>query len=358
MQKKLIALAIAGLASSAAFAQSNVQIYGIADVGLISLSTSNEGANAIKSHRGVDSGMLSGSRIGFKGTEDLGNGLKAIFTLEYALNLDDTAGIGDARQEFLGLTGGFGTAVAGRLQTPAYDHVVKYNALSGTAVSPQDQVTRRTYGAGISHADRVDNAIAYISPNLSGVTLKAAYSFVGENKDVEGDGRRGAYVLSADYENGPIAVGAVYRRLGDLSNNGDNSGNKEWGLGGSYDFGVAKLFATYQQMKEDDNTGDKARAYQLGVVAPVTAAGAVHFAYATSKVKANDGGDAVNGAKAWTLAYTHGLSKRTTAYAGYTYAKNKDYNNGGESSFYGLGTDSIESGKRAHGLFAGLRHSF
>ena len=81
MQKKLIALAIAGL-SGAAFAQSNVSIYGVADMFYAHVSASGApNANAI------DSGGLAGSRIGFKGTEALGNGTSALFVLEYALEL-------------------------------------------------------------------------------------------------------------------------------------------------------------------------------------------------------------------------------------------------------------------------------
>ncbi|MBK7685506.1 MAG: porin [Rhodocyclaceae bacterium] len=79
MQKKLIALAIAGLASSAAFAQSNVTIYGIVDV---AYTHSSSGSSSTS---GIDSGGWSSSRMGFRGTEDLGDGLKALFTLEYGL---------------------------------------------------------------------------------------------------------------------------------------------------------------------------------------------------------------------------------------------------------------------------------
>ncbi len=138
MQKKIIALAIAGLASTAAFAQSNVTIYGIADVGVAQArSSGNLTATTVRS------GGLSTSRIGFKGVEDLGNGLKALFVLEYALDVDQNTGIGGAasrattgmgaagpaRQQLVGLTGGFGTVAAGRLQTTAFDWQGKYQTL-------------------------------------------------------------------------------------------------------------------------------------------------------------------------------------------------------------------------------------
>ena len=82
MQKKIIALAVAGLVSGVAFAQSNVTIYGVADANYYYASGDN------LSRTGVDSGGLNGSRIGFKGEEALGNGLKAIFTMEYGTTID------------------------------------------------------------------------------------------------------------------------------------------------------------------------------------------------------------------------------------------------------------------------------
>ncbi|MBK8118055.1 MAG: porin [Sulfuritalea sp.] len=91
MQKKVIALAVAGLVSGSAFAQSNVTIYGLVDVGVTYVT-----ADGKNSGWAIDNGLLSGSRLGFKGQEDLGNGLKAIFTLEYMLQPDANTGVGAA----------------------------------------------------------------------------------------------------------------------------------------------------------------------------------------------------------------------------------------------------------------------
>ena len=125
MQKKIIALAVAALASTAAFAQTNVTIYGIADASVS--ATTNLGATTGQTGFKVNSGTLSTSRIGFKGVEDLGNGLKALFVLEYGLAMDASAPIGTstitsaaARQQFVGLTGGFGTVWTSRLLVPLW----------------------------------------------------------------------------------------------------------------------------------------------------------------------------------------------------------------------------------------------
>ena len=116
MQKKIIALAVAGLASTAAFAQTNVQIYGVADAAVVYTNTNGgptTNAAGVTSANGngrdkfaIDSGGLAGSRLGFKGTEDLGNGLKAIFTLEYALSIDQNTGIGAGAARSRGTGGG------------------------------------------------------------------------------------------------------------------------------------------------------------------------------------------------------------------------------------------------------------
>ena len=95
MQKKIIALAIAGLASTAAFAQSNVTIYGSVDYGYAYRNDARKVAGAPKgtadSSSRVDSGQQAGNRLGFKGVEDLGNGLKAVFLMEQGFNLDTGA---------------------------------------------------------------------------------------------------------------------------------------------------------------------------------------------------------------------------------------------------------------------------
>ncbi|HNH93897.1 porin, partial [Accumulibacter sp.] len=107
MQKKLIALAVASVASGAAFAQTNVTMYGIADAGYVySTGKANIAGGGTNKFSGIESGLLSGSRLGFKGEEALGNGLKAIFQLEYGLSIDSNAGVGTAlaRQQFVGLS--------------------------------------------------------------------------------------------------------------------------------------------------------------------------------------------------------------------------------------------------------------
>lgn len=354
MQKKLIALAIAGLASSAAFAQSNVTIYGVADMYAASARTSGDTRTL------VNSGGLSGSRLGFRGEEDLGNGLKAVFTLEYALAVDGNAGVGTAgaRQQFVGLAGGFGTVVAGRLQTPGYGLSVKYDPLAGSgALSAVGNLTR-TFAAGsisaVNANARVNNGIAYVSPNISGLVTTVAYA-VGETNTSGAAVTQNVVGLSADYSNGPIAVGFGYHAIANIGN-APSPDSKEMFLGASYDLGMAKLFATYQNEKINNAAGldPKDSVWSLGAVMPV-GAGNVHVSYASL----TDGGTAAanptnTDSKQYTLAYTHGLSKRTTVYTGYSRISNE---NAVGNNISGLGL-AVAAGKNGSVLAAGIRHTF
>jgi len=334
MQKKIIALAVAALASSAAFAQTNVTIYGIADASVS--ATTALGSTAHQTQYNVNSGTLSTSRIGFKGVEDLGNGLKALFVLEYGLNIDQSAGIGAssnpsavARQQMVGLTGGFGTAVAGHLQTTGLDFTLAGSALGSSSPLGATNVVEGVSGNLMSSAathlissqigGRQDNAVAYISPSLGGVVLAYNHARVTEsalstgNSDAHGD------LLSASYDVGPVSAGAIYTKVTTPTYSASlvQDNIKEWGLRAGYDFQVVKLQATYQQAKQDNLAGKDSK-YVISVSAPIGAKVAVIGEYAGLRVKSDTVGgvNPANNVQAATLAATYSLSKRTTAYAG------------------------------------------
>ena len=347
MQKKIIALAVAGLASTAAFAQSNVTIYGIADV-----YYANARASGMSSQNVINSGGLSGSRLGFKGTEALGNGISALFTLEYGLDLDANTGIGNssagARQQMVGLTGGFGTVVAGRLQTAGYDFACSTNPLGGSALDAMHKL-----GVGndlsllsCSGAGRANNAAAYISPNFGGFTVAVNHGRVTEAANSFATGKDAyANLLTGVYNNGPIAANLTYSKIS-MANTAGSDDLVEYGLGGSYDFKMAKVFGAYQTAK----TGDLSRnnKWQLSGAIPVGTAGSVVVEYARNGIKSTAASD---NSVAWTLAYTHSLSKRTTAYGGYTRVSNDDSAARGALIAPTLGGNSSV-------IAAGVRHTF
>jgi predicted porin len=370
MQKKIIALAVAGLASTAAFAQSNVTIYGIADVGVAQVRS-----NGSLTSTQVVSGGLSTSRIGFKGVEDLGNGLKALFVLEYRLDLDKNTTIGGnyvtgttanasgpARQQLVGLTGGFGTVAAGRLQTTAFDWQAKYITLGATAFDGYNKMTG-AYRINLTNDSRADNAVAYISPNMGGVTVALNHAFAVEQAAGTTAGNLSATLVGVYYDNGPVSVGFVGEKLqggGGASGTAcgatmcENIEATDLALGASFDAGFAKFTGTYQTTKNNmaatADAGKFNSVYHLGAQIPVSAKGTVHVQWAQNNNKSSTHADDNNG-KGLAIAYTHALSKRTTAYAGVGYLDNS-----GNGSSYSYGTSRAEGSSNI--IAAGLRHSF
>ncbi|WP_345792950.1 porin [Thauera sp. JM12B12] len=338
MQKKLIALAVAGLVSAPAFAQSNVTIYGVADA---YMAFGDHGAN---DYSAVNSGGLSGSRIGFRGTEDLGNGLKGVFTYEQGIAIDDAAtGMGGAaRQAFVGLSSGFGTVSLGRQYAPGFDHIV--DAFGNSAILSPAAILVSGEGSTIDAGSgaRWNNSVAY-NGSFSGLGVRAIYSMdaVEQAANPSDDD---AYGLGLNYMNGPLRVAAIYQVVQDNAED-----QKEWSLGASYNFGVATLTAHYQDAKSLGNAaGDDLDLWQVGVMVPVGAAGTVHLGYGQADY------DLVNAeAKSYSIAYTHALSKRTTAYVGY----NQTDNDNGLTKGV-VGASAGVTGDKANVFAVGMRHTF
>jgi predicted porin len=269
MKKSLIALAVASAFAAPAFAAtSNVDVYGKLHMSVSVYDDQNDAFEDIQ----ISS---NASRIGFKGSEDLGGGLSGIWQIESGVNLDEQNGTLANRNSFVGLSGGFGTVLLGNHDTPL--------KLVGRAVDLFGDTladSRNVLGGG-SDA-RVDNVVAYVSPNFSGFAFAAAYStdpfstaqVVTRNPltgavtaitNVQGLGDAadmGVYNLNATYTNGPIYVGLAY---------GDGDGHEALGLGahiraaGGFTFGNAKVVAQYDSLEADTALGAGDRdAYMVG----------------------------------------------------------------------------------------------
>lgn len=344
MQKKIIALAIAGLASTAAFAQSNVTVYGVADVYYAYASASN-----VKSTNFINSGGLSGSRLGFKGVEALGNGLSAVFALEYGLTIDDKmTGVGSgavARQQYAGLTGGFGTVVAGSLQTAGYDYACTNNPLGGSALDPIAKLGVSSL-LSCAHSGRASNAAAYISPNFGGFTAAINHGRVTESAFSNAATGKDAYanLVTGVYNKGPITANLTYSKIS-MANTSASDDVTEMGIAGGFNFGVGTVTGGYQNTKVGSAARDNK--WQLSAAFPI-GAGAIVGEYARNAIKSTAASD---NSAAWSLAYTHSLSKRTTAYTGYTRVTN---NSGAAKAALIAPT----LGGNSSVFAAGVRHTF
>jgi predicted porin len=338
MKLKQIALAAAVVAASSA-ALADVTVYGIADVNLNNSKTEttfdDATASAASTSQGrIGSSGLSTSRIGFKGSEDLGGGMQASFQLEGRLNIDtgENANYDDGffgRQSWVGLTGNFGTVQLGKTWTSFDDVKGKFEHADNTNVG----VTGDVWGTGNAYDSNISNQIKYTLPLSDGLTASIGYAF-GEDK-LSAASSKDLTSLGVTYESGPFAVGYGYQNEAqNLTGVKDSTFNV---VGASYDLGAAKLVASWSESSYNTGslvdaagtstalktvgtaTGDaKDKEYQLGVKFPMGAS-TLYFGYANSKV--NVAGAERAKADGYVLAATYSLSKRTTAYAGYTTAK-------------------------------------
>ena len=252
MKKSLIALAVVA-ASGAAMAQSSVTLYGVADAGVGKIkygaggtTPANDASNKVEFQSG--SLMNNGtSRLGVRGTEDLGGGLKAGFNFETGLDLDDGSAVGAfwARQANVWLGGNFGTVKLGRQFTPSYLTTSAFE-LTGTA---NYSVLANTYNyAGIG--SRANSAFSYATPDFGGFTAAVAYVTKYDNKGSN------VWDLGLMYKNGPIGAG--------ISANKVKGGKTNYQAGAKYSFGNFALAGSYTQASRGDA---RRRGFGLGASA-------------------------------------------------------------------------------------------
>ena len=383
MQKKLIALAVAGLASGLASAQTNVTIYGVLDLAYVYSSGSAGRINGVKvpgtnTFSGI-SGIGAGNRLGFKGEEALGNGLKAVFTLEYGLDPDSNCGVGtcglNARQQFVGLSSKFGTVALGRQYAPGFNATANNDALDASDFGIQSSLSAIN-GMTITPNSpaRFNNAITYTSNDLSGFKISAIYGF-GEsglggtyNDKINSTWDNSQAGIGLNYANGPLNLDAVFQsRLSFAPANGNPPPYKrpgssksinEWYVGGSYDFKVVKIFGSYQALENNNDiiaTGiDNSDLWSVGVTAPI-GRGTLGLSYGRLTTDRNYASDGVS----WGAGtqYTYPLSKRTSIYGAYSYFSN---NNNVVLPGQAIAVPGIvgASGESNYALGAGITHSF
>lgn len=356
---------------------------------------------------GLGTDGLYSSRLGVRGTEDLGGGLKANFHLEGALSPDtglgaSSGGFNFQRRSVVGLEGAFGSVVAGRDYTPLFgvsgvvdpfvtngvgssynllNNVITSNATTATATASTFRTSQAasvsgtnaaaTTFAGTVWADpaaiRMSNAIGYTSPGFSGFSVAAMYSFGSENTNLARDAGTGASVRLT-YAQGPLVVslanqvvkggiiGAAATTTPTVAPAVTPNDDQKWTtnfLGASYDFGILKLSAGYKtdKLSGDADLNRRLKGGIVGLTAPV---GPVVLR--ASYIERRIGDDKIGNQGAIGVSYD--LSKRTALYANYAELHNEP---GYGMSVYGTsggGAPMSEPGRRSRGLEAGVRHIF
>ncbi|MBN8284468.1 porin [Zoogloea sp.] len=387
MQKKMIALAVAGLASTGAFAQANVTVYGVADASFDVVRISGDANNELGNTTRVST---NSSLLGFKGAESLGNGLTAVFQFESSVGFDNTGSLGATRDSYVGLAGGFGTVVLGNLTGPtrALGSAVDVNAgatgigantaligkLGNNLLGTTD--TSGNYAGGSTCArnstcasifdTRWKNAIAYVSPSFGGLNATVAY-VANENKALNGlaAANTTGYDVGVKYANGPAMAAVTYNAVS-VGNAADLKVS-DLRIGGSFNFGMASVRALFDLARADNFGGNKVTqaVYGLGATFNVTPASKLlGQVYVARDLKVNGSSSDDTGAKLFEIGVEHSLSKRTMLKATYAMVNNDKaatYDFGINAA--GIRTGSLPGGANAvggtvSGLSFGLRHTF
>lgn len=354
--RKIILISYLAYSAIPAFSEtSSVSIYGINDIGVSRISNIKGSAS-----NQVTSGIVNTSRLGFRGTEDLGGGLSATFNLEASTALD-TGGAGAStgfwnRTSVVGLSSKqFGTVTLGKQRTGIFDVMVAYSAQSYFGASAARIEGAPVVGSTLDTqgfnnrigGDRPNNSIKYTSPSFSGLKLNSMWA-MGE---VNGSNSAGRYFdVGASYKNGPIQLGTSYVHQKCMQATGclpAQANNQVWAVGGAYDFGVVRVLGYYSSEKNAKfNRGANAETYTINLFVPLQqwtlAAGLQHL---NDKTARNQDTNEYN-----LIAIYH-LSKRTSVYG---LAAHQTVSNGGFAAL----TSGVSSNGSQNLFSLGIRHFF
>jgi predicted porin len=380
MKKSLIVVAVAASFASVAHAQSSVTLYGLLDAGLTYTSNVNHNAKWA-----AGSGGINQSMFGLRGSEDLGGGLKAVFTLESGFNINNGKYANNNgmfnRQAFVGLSSAqFGTVTLGRQYDAAQDYLAPLTATGswgGTYFAHPFNNDNLSTNGGYA----VNNSVKYSSANYAGFTFGGTYGF---SNQAGAFANNREYSVGAAYQWQGLHLGAAYAQqnnpgatnaAGTASNGGASDGSilgytgnyrqREFGVAGSYAFGPATVGLAWTQSRIDNVTGGqqslRANNYEVNGKYNVTPAMSLGVAYTFTDGKGygvadNGGSDSVRYHQIGLQA-DYSLSRRTDVYAQAVY-QHAMGDSGAASIYSGDNTQLPSSSKNQTAATVGLRHRF
>jgi predicted porin len=327
MQKKLIALAVAGLVAAPAFAAtSNVDIGGTMNLSVDYLDPDD---NVNGDNLNVSS---NSSNIFFKGSEDLGGGLKGIWQIQTYFsvgatgNNDTSFGTGDgvsSGNSYVGLAGGFGTALIGKHEAPAKLIGRSVDLFGDQLGDNRNLLSKPDQGTALVATNgwdlRPNNTIAYLSPNFSGFSGAIAYVTNYGETGATSDTSVDAWSGSVKYENGPLMLGAGYQVHNTSEAVGVAEDENMWRVAASYNLGDFRIVGLYQQASDMGGTsGSDVSTWGLGGAYKM---GNLTFKGQYYQADENDN-EADSGADMWAVGMDYALSKRTTVQLSYATTDN------------------------------------
>ncbi len=344
MKKSLLALAALTAFAGVASAQSSVTLFGIVDLSAVSVK------NGTQSQKLLASNQLSSNRLGFRGVEDLGGGMRAGFWLEGAMNNDDGTGTATGggqnwqRRSTVSLMGGFGEVRLGRDYTPSFWNYTIFDPF-GTNGPGSVLNLVSTLGSGATTLVRANNTIGYFLPAMGGL--------YGQVQVAAGEGVPGNKYLGGrvGYAAGPVNVAVAYGKT--AKDGGLADDYTDFNAGGSVNLGFLTVIGQYS--KRDFLTRDQKTAL-VAVTVPV-GAGLLKASYAKSS-----GAQGTNtsdfDADQFAFGYQYDLSKRTALYATYSALDNDGTAAAGSRFTIGTGLAQTRGGDNSKGYAIGVRHSF
>jgi predicted porin len=360
MKKSSGVLAVLSLVAAAAHAQSSVTVYGRVDLGLV-LDSGNPAGKSVR----LSNGVTGGSRLGFKGMEDLGGGTKAAFQLETGLCPDSAASTGSpgtvsasgtvvgsnfctgggfmGRQAHLDLMGAFGIVSAGRQYSLGFNNLASIDpfgaAWAGNSINTDGAGNYLVDASGV----RLNNSVTYTTPAFSNVTASVEVALGETTGNARASRETGAAVI---YAKGPAYAGVSYYEV--ANPNGQGTARRNALAGGTYDFGVAKIHALVQKVTGDPTGAPSQDILNLLGGATVPVAGGFLMA---SYIHHDDHTSLNRDANQWSGAYQYLLSKRTSLYVAYARIKN---DNG--ANFHVGNATEVGTGNKGFDL--GVAHNF
>ncbi|MCY7315270.1 MAG: porin [Rubrivivax sp.] len=349
MKKSLLALAALTAFAGAASAQSSVTLFGLIDL------SANNIKNGNQSQKLLSSNQLASNRLGFRGVEDLGGGLRAGFWLEGGMNNDEGTGTATGggqnwqRRSTISLMGGFGEIRLGRDYTPTFwNHTIfdpfGTNGVGAVTNLMTMQGTTSVFNGGATTLVRANNSIGYFLPALGGV--------YGQVMVAAGEGAVGNKYLGGrlGYAGGPINIAVAYGKT-EITPTRDQVGIN---VGASFNFGFMTLMAQGHKY-EVDLVGGTNRDQTNWMVAAT-----VPFGASTLKVSYGDASSNGTDRDATQIAvgYQYDLSKRTAIYATASRINNDGNAVTGARVAVGSGPALQSGGQTSTGYNLGVRHSF